>query len=84
MTKLRQILPELVSGRGTARRVVEGAALQAPPARRAPPSALRAATSPRQARRGSKKANLSNPVSPDLIRGKAGLLWTNQNMREAA
>ncbi len=49
-----KILPELVSGRGTARRVVEGAALQAP--LRGGPSVTRfaRATSPRQARRGFK------------------------------
>ena len=80
MNKLRQILSELVSGRGTARRVLEGAAAQ-PSLTRQHPSVSRfaSATSPRQARRGLREAQPSNPVSPDLIRGKAGHLWTNQN-----
>ena len=69
MNVLLKILPELGSGRGTARRVVEGSALQAPLARPTPPSALRAATSPRQARGGSKKDYPTTPVTLNSFQG---------------
>jgi N-methylhydantoinase A len=59
-----EILPELVSGRGTARRVVEGGSEDAPPS-----AAGAAATSPRQARGGSgeRMVSLRRGAAPEPV-----------------